>query len=291
MFLKKKKTNVRGRIVYLGKSKNRRRDYKKMLKIIAAVFLFLCLFGAVGYGIFCALRWDKLALAAPEIRTDDAFVKQEAERVVREYMNEPEFKYFKKSNYFLFSEQELANLLTNISPKVRAISVDKKWPRDLTVSVELKQRAGMWCQAALENKKNEKTYTTTGCFYFDENGFLFEKDVETVNSFLLLVKDTVSKDLAVGQTLAQQKTLKYIMALHKEFTERVGFLAEYFLVEDPSYEDLTVFSSEGYTIKVNVDADPKTTVSNFKDIMEKLKGKQILYLDLRIPDRVYYKLK
>lgn len=246
----------------------------------------------VGGVLYFLITAPKMALKTRDVATEDPNIDYRVNAAIRDYLDKTIFTYFKKSNYFLFSEKELLASLVEISPKIFSVEVEKKLPNELKINISLRKKSGIWCVAEKKEKEKEKEkfeYISKQCFNLDSNGFIYEEGEEIVSSLVLLVKDTVSENLKVGMEISRPEILNFIIRLREEFINRTAITIDYFLIEDPSLDDLIVATSDGYYIKVYSTVDTKKTVLNYKNIMEKLADKKIEYIDLRIPDRVYYK--
>ena len=287
----KKKNKIPGRLINLGR-KRRRFSIKKILKLFFILTAGAGMVAMVGGVLYFLITAPKMALKTRDVATEDPNIDYRVNAAIRDYLDKTIFTYFKKSNYFLFSEKELLASLVEISPKIFSVEVEKKLPNELKINISLRKKSGIWCVAEKKEKEKEKEkfeYISKQCFNLDSNGFIYEEGEEIVSSLVLLVKDTVSENLKVGMEISRPEILNFIIRLREEFINRTAITIDYFLIEDPSLDDLIVATSDGYYIKVYSTVDTKKTVLNYKNIMEKLADKKIEYIDLRIPDRVYYK--
>jgi cell division septal protein FtsQ len=279
----------------------RRFKPRAFLRFMLIFLLVLVAVGGVGAGTWFLLTSPRLAIGHVSVTIEDPLLKQDAEAVSDAYLSSVALRFFKRNNFFLFSREGLESALSAFSPRAASVTVSKKFPNTADATVLLKKRAGVWCNmtledmfsvedAAAETPAKKIVVEKNKCFSYDEGGYLFEETSNASNPFITVIKDASGGELALGNTISNTDFLMSVETLRKLFVDNAGFVVQYFILRDDLRDDVDIMSGDGYLIKASILVDPAVTVSNYKNILKQLSGKKIEYIDLRLPDRVAYKL-
>lgn len=252
----------------------------KKRKILGKIFLFLILLlGAVG-GIVYFLFFSRLF----NVREVNVFTKNgeiEVRSVVEKYLAEKKFFIPRSSNIFWVSGDRISVLISQQFASAENIKVEKEYFHGLKISLDQKEAVGVWCYKAEDQ-----------CVYFDRHGIAFETATETSGSILLNVTDYKGKFEKLGQAVSSPEMFNLISQANGEL-KKVKLTATKFII--PAEEDFRfdIQTSEGWKIYLSTKDDLAKQLNSLNLFLaQKItleKRSQLQYIDLTVPNRVYYK--
>lgn len=186
-----------------------------------------------------------------------------------------------KSNYFLLSEKKLAEYLKNMFPGLKEVSVIKRFPPNLFVEAKDRQKIIVYCG-------RER------CFYLDENGVAFEPAPEIYGGLKIVLKDNSGREAEVGKKMLEPSLIDFMLKTQKLINNDFNISLVDFEINNYPTSDLIAITSEDWKIMFDTNMDPLLQTSALKKILnDKIKDQRpaLEYIDLRIGNRVYYKMK
>ncbi len=253
----------------------------KKRKILKKIFLFLVLFCGGAGGLIYALFFSYL-FNIKEISISTAGLKnQEVRSLVDGYLSEKKFLIPRFSNIFLANTEQISALISQQFPAVENIKVEKKYFHALEISMDLKEAVGIWCY------RKDKS-----CFYFDRQGTAFDSVGETSGALLLNINDERDQLEELGQPVASSDLFNLIFQASNQF-KKIKIEVLKFII--PATEDfrLDAQTAEGWKIYLSTKDDLTRQIDNLQLFLaQKImpeKRSQLQYIDLTVPNRVYYK--
>lgn len=194
-------------------------------------------------------------------------------------------KYFiPRGNILIFSPGQLTDTIKNQFPILDEVTVEKRLLGKIIVKVKEREKAGMVCGGP---EKAE-------CFYFDGQGVVFEESPEIISVSLLLLKDDSVAGISLPSQKYDKKTVEFIRAVKKDFSDKAGVGIEYFYFLNSS-GDIAAHSDKNFEIYLASGDHPLEDQARIlKSILDgeiKDKISVLDYIDLRVENRAYYKLK
>lgn len=254
----------------------------KKRKILKKVFLFsVLLFSLVG-GSFYALFFSHLFnIREISIASVGSVKSQEVRNTVDGYLAEKPFFISRFENIFLADAEEIGALISRQFPAVENVKVEKKYFHALAISISQKKTAGIWCYQKIGQ-----------CFHFDRQGIAFDFVTETSGALLVNVNDQRGDFDRLGQPVTGQETLDFVFEiderLEKAKIETLKFMIP--MEEDFRFDAKTV---EGWVIYFSTKDDLSKQFNSLEIFLaQKItpeKRSQLQYIDLTVPNRVYYK--
>lgn len=180
-------------------------------------------------------------------------------------------------NIFILSKDKIKAGLIAAFPAITDINITKEPLHSLVVDFEKRIQLGIWC--------NE-----TVCYYFNKEGIIFKDAPQTEGSLILKVKDLGKKDVSLGNKVLNDGLLNFLIEFNKKVIENDKVKIIEFNIESGSF-DLKAVTDAGWVIYLDRNQDPKLEANNlFTTLNEAVKNgeKNLSYIDLRIPNRVYY---
>src|SRR3989344_2732052 len=164
-------------------------------------------------------------------------------------------------NLLVLSKSRLKSELAAAFPSITDIAIEKKLFHTLTINFDKRIQIGIWCH----NKS---------CYYFDKNGVAFANTPETEGSLILKIEDLSKNDVLLGDKVLGDNQIN-------------------FKIKPNSSVNLEAVTDKNWSIYLDEKQDPAAAVNNLLSILEEAVKNtgNLEYIDLRIPSRVFYKLK
>lgn len=135
------------------------------------------------------------------------------------------------------------------------------------------------------------------CFWINKYGIAFGKSGKTAGNIVFSLEDKTERNLELGKELLKQESLSELIFLINKIQNDIGISLEYIETEDSNLNDFDFKTSEGWILKISLLENAYKTVEVLNGAIEEVKktapsGTSGLdYIDLRIPNKVFYKLK
>lgn len=210
----------------------------------------------------------------------------EVERTVRTVLLENRWTIFPQDNFLLLSVRRIEELLLASSPLIRQVTVKRRFPDTLEVSLLERGDFLFWCS------EEEK------CFLIDEKGILQdwpEAREERRVSHLFLI-DESRKPVATGDRILEQNTLSFAKGLPQAFLEQAGIVIQEEIFFPSRYADeLRLETDKGFSLRISTDIPIERTLNTLRIVREKAvpedRRADLVSVDLRIPGKAFYQLR
>lgn len=213
----------------------------------------------------------------------DVIAVRDVQAVVGEALSGKALLLFPRENFLLFSSAHAAERVRAVFPRAETVSVRKSLlRRAVVVAITERQPAGVACAKTAET-----------CVYFDTNGIVFAVAPTIASASLLRIEENT---LEVGQFPQEKYTaelVRFITAAKKHMQEKARATITAFAFMN-GYGDVEARTQEGYTIFLSTAQGAEEQAQIFKNIIAtEIKDQMpaLEYIDLRIENRAYYKLK
>ena len=183
-------------------------------------------------------------------------------------------------NLLVLSKSRLKSELAAAFPSITDIAIEKKLFHTLTINFDKRIQIGIWCH----NKS---------CYYFDKNGVAFANTPETEGSLILKIEDLSKNDVLLGDKVLGDNQINFIINFSNKVAENNKFKILEFKIKPNSSVNLEAVTDKNWSIYLDEKQDPAAAVNNLLSILEEaIKNTGNLeYIDLRIPSRIFYKMK
>ncbi|MBP6975327.1 MAG: FtsQ-type POTRA domain-containing protein [Candidatus Moranbacteria bacterium] len=277
---KQERRFVRGRT---GTSAYREEERSSRVRIWQITFLWILFFLVLGYQLFFSgmLTVERVAVEGTGMLTP-----VEVERTVRTVLLENRWTIFPQDNFLLLSVRRIEELLLASSPLIRQVTVKRRFPDTLEVSLLERGDFLFWCS------EEEK------CFLIDEKGILQdwpEAREERRVSHLFLI-DESRKPVATGDRILEQNTLSFAKGLPQAFLEQAGIVIQEEIFFPSRYADeLRLETDKGFSLRISTDIPIERTLNTLRIVREKAvpedRRADLVSVDLRIPGKAFYQLR
>lgn len=190
-------------------------------------------------------------------------------------------KKIPKNNYFLISSDKLAIKFEEKFPGLKEIKILKKFPSSLAVEARDREKMMIYCGKI-------------DCFYLDETGVIFEDAPEIYGGLKAVLKDNSDREIKKGEKAIEPKLVNFVVQTQKLMNDKININLVNFEISKYSSSDISAVTPEEWKILLDSNLDLTEQVLSLKKILEeKIKDQRTMleYIDLRIENRVYYKMK
>lgn len=214
-----------------------------------------------------------------KIEINNRLIRQsQVSSALEPFLNKTDNFYVPKDNFFLFSAKDAQEFI--LKNDLGIVEVNKKFPNKIELKfLEIKPKF-IYCNPY-------RGSTSIDCYYMDKRGFLYE-----------FAPNFTENPLPLIETGSEAKVGDYIL-----MSDRASFLSD-FVVElgkmnldakkIKAEKDLTIFLKQGWHIILlaNETRPPEEIAEKLKLILDqKIKNSPLEYIDMRFPNKAFYKLK
>jgi len=286
---------------------------RKLLKIIAVVGLFFVFVAGIFYGlIFMPLfRIEKVFIDGTGKEFNDEVIEIASQKLGRKI-----FKKIPVNNQIFLPDKDIASAILNKFPEIKAVNTTFSLKdHSLKINLQMRQSSAIWCRdirqavftmissSTVETIKSGEPQSlpetqpalpdAENCFFVDSEGFVFKPAPILSGGSAPIVYEHMDRDLNIKEIVSNSKALKFILETKKQLDAANLNLTD-FVISNQTPGDLEIISPDGWKIILNLDKSPAVQINALKRVLEKeIKEKrgQLEYVDLRVENRVYYKLK
>jgi cell division septal protein FtsQ len=256
------------------KPKKRKKNRKPFLWVAVGLIIIL----GITYVILFLPFWK---IKKVEANGTEKISSAELISAVEEYLNGFQLTRILKGNYLFFSEEKLVEYLKSNFPGLKEISVNKKLPPSLIVEARDRQKAIVYCGREQ-------------CFYLDDDGIAFEPAPEIYGGLKVVLKDNSGRETKPGNKMIEASLINFMLEIQKVIIDDLNMSLVNFEIVNYPTSDINVEMPEDWKIMLDSKLSPQEQISALKKVLDdKIKDQrgQLEYIDLRIGNRVYYKMK
>lgn len=194
---------------------------------------------------------------------------------------------FPKDNFLLVSRKGIRESLLEKFKKIRLVTVEKKFPDTVNIRIEERDALIIWCAG-------EK------CYIIDEQGFAYmEADFEAAElkeNNLVKLMDGGAQAVTIGEQILEEEYVKFIFHVRETFREDLHLdIEDEYATKYRISGEVEVRTKEGWAIYLNsrlpLEKSARTVKTFLENEIDEETRRQLEYLDLRIENKVYYKVK
>ncbi len=191
-------------------------------------------------------------------------------------------------NLILLPKNKIKSDLTAAFPAITNIDIKKELFHDLIINFEKRIQIGIWCHPVGGRPEGDN------CYYIDKEGVIFKEAPLTEGALILKIKDFEKKEISLGDQVLNNDRLKFITEFNNKIVEKNRFKIMEFKIRFSENFDLEAVTDRGWSIYLDQKQDPALEANNLFTILSeaiKTNDTKLEYVDLRIPSRIFYKLK
>jgi cell division septal protein FtsQ len=251
-----------------------RRKRAKIYGAIAALFVT----GSLVWGASALSYHERFVIQDINVVGAQALSASAVESSFGLHVNDGVRHFFSRANVFLYPYSELQQTLLQEFPLMKAVSFsrDSLLSQAITIVIAEREPKYLWC--------------TDTCYFMDAQGFIFAP-AENPQGFMQFRGGLTPNKSPIGQTFLKGSLERLLIVI--ESVKGTGFTPVETTID--SERDISISVSEGFIIKTTLDAVPEALSKNLALVTSSgaLSGKlnDVLYVDLRFGNRVYYKFE
>ncbi|MEK7553304.1 MAG: hypothetical protein AAB504_01300 [Patescibacteria group bacterium] len=254
---------------YVDEKQHRKRRQIFKLKIYIGLAVFLLLLVGVFYAV----------VYSPLFRITRINADVNIEELKNFFSSRSKIAKFLGRDNILIWNNNVGDFLKQ-NPQIMNLSVEKNYfRREVKVDFQKRERFGIWCQ------QNEI------CWWFDKNGVVFEHAPKTEGEMIYKVDDFSERRLIIGNKIIKEDLLANLLKIFN-ILEQSGLNVRTLQIKDLSLQEATVEPVNILMPKIyfSLRFDPAFAMPAIQAIKEYGLNK-IEYVDFRVENRAYYKIK
>lgn len=208
--------------------------------------------------------------------------------VIEPFLHKKSFWVFPANNFFFIPTNQIGKEILSDFKRIGDVQVSRGFPSSLAVRVQEKKAVLLFC--------NEQ-----GCVWVDEDGIAYNKSsyAEAVaeGNDVVIVQDNSHSSLVLGQLATDPAYVDFANRLWHAFPDKIGKELIYLSTPLPSAQEIRANTKEGWMVYFDTTVDLDRSIALLQKVIDQeLKEKEggttcLDYIDLRVTDRVFYKMK
>ncbi len=264
--------------VDFGNIKKKRQRKKLFIRFgIGILILGLLIFGVVRIVFYSSfLRVQEVII------NGDSADKEKVSNLLRDRINKGSFliRALGFNNFLAWPKSIEGSELASL-PGIENLVVSKEYgSKTVAVDIISKKPFAIWCL-----KKN----SPPSCFLFGQNGVIFGKSPEASGNLIQVISDYSQDNLSVGSKILEDEFVPNMISILKVLSEADLSVSEISL-KNSTREEIDVQTDSGPVIYFSLRFSAENYLSFIKSLSPaSVSFKNIQYIDLRVPNRAYYK--
>ncbi len=196
------------------------------------------------------------------------------------------------------------DLFVKEHPEIAELTIKKDYlNRQIEISVKEREKFGLWCQKEQLTINNQQLTTddkqqsnvnsqlsmVNNCWWFDKSGAIFSEAPIMEGELVRKVSDSSNRSLKLGDKILEEDMLKNLIKIF-EVLEKSDLRVKNLVLGDLSLQEITAESPSIPKIYFSLRFDPAFALPAIQSLKESDLGK-LEYIDFRVENRAYYKVK
>jgi len=265
------------------------RETKQRRSIFLSTIYYILLIAFIGVSVYVLFFSSFLQITNVVVQGTNEISSGDIGQVVNNQLSGTYFKAVPKNNFILFSNRRAENAIKQQFKKVASVTITKKFPDTLNVSITERQSLLVWCSG------------DNNCFLIDGSGIAYVtadfNSPEVMENHLVKLTDTGGKAVAIGDKVLDGDFLAYVSQIRDTLKNatQIDITDEYSTPAAVSQE-ADVVTPGGMRLQFSMSYPLANAVKNLKLFLDKQNFPQPLedqleYIDLRSENKIFYKLK
>ena len=271
---------------YLASSRRIRRKRFFLKAGLGLAAILLVSLGVVGFFYI-----PKFKIKEISIEGADVLDKKEFSAEINDFLTRKLWKILPYDNIFIFPDGQTADEIMPKFPIIKSAVFRRDFPQKLSVFIEERKPAALLCRES-EIQKLE-------CAFADEAGFVFQLAPNFSGGIFLKFFDNRRQSTLAGAAIpadigkniidaGEFRKLNYFVKLLSKENLAAGKIV---IKDEGAYE---IHLREKWQILLNDKNEPEQSFANLKLVLSQIikeKTPQLEYIDLRLGNKVFYKLR
>ena len=262
----------------LKRHRRTRRGLLFFILIIVLAILFLYLIRLP------AAKIEKIEIAG--LKTLD---KIALESFTRARLNGSYAMLIPRSSIIFAKTNSLEKELSAEFPQIETVTVEKKFPKGLRISVQERNFFGIFCPTS----NNSEPELLPKCAFIDAQGHAYEEAPRSSGSLLVKIYKDVS-EIQLGAVVLDASLMREMQFLKDELKKKNGLeiVSYHFFSRVP--REIRVETANGFKLWFDRTKNLSESFKVLKTVLEqeiKDRRQELSYIDLRFGNKVFYKYK
>ncbi len=186
-----------------------------------------------------------------------------------------------RNSTVFFAGQKFKDTLLKQMPLIKSADVARNISGLLLIRVHERQKAIIYCDRRQ-------------CYDIDDDGLVFEEAPAVYGGMAIALKDNSGREVKIGDQAVGPELISFVKEVQYSLSERVNLNLIYFEISSHPAAELGAVTVEDWKIIFDPNRRAEDQVTALKLVLdEKIKDQRdkLEYVDLRIENRVYYKMK
>ncbi len=274
----------------ISKSSSRIRR-RKITESLAWTFTAACIVIGITIGL---THIEKLYITRVAISGNTEVADSAIFNIANGLLSGQYYGLYPKSNILIYPKEQIASTLLRVIPWLDTAEVSATGDT-VAITVTERQPAYLWCDDLA------KPIIERVCYYLDKSGFAFDKAPSFSGHVYLEFYGGDKRGGYFGRHVLNKEELNFILSTETAMnrmlagsTLRLGQIYGVYIYNNGDYDMLVSDGMKEWQIKQNMDADPLGKLSAILDsdfFQKELSAAtgQLLYIDLRFGQKVFYK--
>lgn len=251
---------------------------KRNWKLVFGLIFLTLLFAGSAY-VLCFSPY----LRIKEIKVEGA-QKVSNEEIIsfcKQVLSGREYWIVSKDSLVFFDGQKLKDSLLKQMPLIKSVDVARNISGSLLIKVLERQKAIIYCDGRQ-------------CYNIDDEGLVFEEAPAVYGGMVIALKDSSGREVKIGDQAVGPELISFIEGAQRFLNERVNLNLINFEIGSYPAAEVDAITVEDWKIIFDPTRSVEDQVVALKLVLdEKIKEQrdELEYVDLRIDNRVYYKIK
>ncbi len=283
--------------VYVDERERLKRNRLLKFKIYGVSLVFLLLMAGAGYLIFFSpfLKIKEISIIRIAQNNQPIYPDQELIDDLKKFFGgeKKSFLFFGPDHILGWNESAEA-FLENYRG-IEKLEIKKDYfERKIKIEVKEREKFGVWC-ATQTDTDNTQTNTDSmyksACWWFDKEGIVFAAAPKIEGNLINKIDDFSGRELKIGDSVLERGFALNLMKIF-EVLEKSGLRSKSLKLKDIQLSEIFFEDENGLLPKIyfSLRIDPDFAVAALREL-KKQGLEKFEYIDLRVKNRGYYKLK
>lgn len=212
------------------------------------------------------------------------------------YINRHFLLFWKPKNILLANSEIISQRLRKKFLSIENVAIKKNRFHDLEIVITEREVFAIYCRIKIQNDYTaqllEDENNITNCYYIDKEGIIFGEAPKSDGSLISIIKEVNNNSAMLGEKVLNSQIIDTVSSIKIMLLDKNLRVTEFLFHGEPS-SNLEVFTPGGWKIYFDIRQDIYTQIDILdRALKEKISGQErdmLEYIDLRVPERIYYK--
>jgi len=302
---------------YLTQVRKEKKRRLLKLKIYGGLFIFLALIVGAGYLIVYSplFKIKQINVECALTNAEEAQICKDKDKIITDlkdfFVHQSKITLFLGPDNILIWNNKKNDQILKTYPKLLQVLITKDY-LERVIKIEFKEREkfGIWCQKTqitrgseiinadqhadpreISDLQKEISEGSASCWWFDKNGILFEEAPLSEGNLINKVDDFSERALKIGEPALEERLFSNLIKIF-EVLEKSDLKIKSLRLEKLELQEIVAnpLNNSFPKIYFSLRIDPKFAIAALESL-KNLGLERIEYIDLRVENRAYYKMK